>query len=95
MKSGPSSMVRALDLLERRQITLKTVSKPELNPDRPLKIRISVGVAVWALTIVFLILGGASATLRYSSFWTILTGVFVTSWTILLLILLRRLAAAK
>jgi predicted unusual protein kinase regulating ubiquinone biosynthesis (AarF/ABC1/UbiB family) len=95
MKMGPSSMVRALDLLERRQISLRTLSRPELNPHRPLKIQLFAGAAVWAVTVTFLTLGGAGASLRDSSFWAVLTVIFVTSWTILLLILLRRLAVAK
>ncbi len=95
MKTGPSSMVRALDLLERRQVSLKTVHQPELQQDRPLRAKLYAGAAVWALTIAFLAVGGASAAIHDSRFWAILAGVFVTSWTILLLFLLRRLALAK
>lgn len=95
MKSGPSSMVRALDLLERRQISLKTTSRPELRINRAMRARLFAGAAVWVLTIAYLALGGGVLTLRDSTFWAVLTGVFVTSWTFLLLILLRRLALAK
>jgi ubiquinone biosynthesis protein len=95
MKTGPSSMVRAVELFERRQTNLKTFSRPEPNEDRPLRVRICAGAAVWALTVVYLSLGGASVTLRDSPFWTIIVRVFVTSWTVWLLLLLRRLALAK
>jgi predicted unusual protein kinase regulating ubiquinone biosynthesis (AarF/ABC1/UbiB family) len=64
MKTGPASMVRALDLFERRQINLKTFSRPEADRDGPLRARAYAGAAVWALTVVFLFLGGASAALR-------------------------------
>jgi hypothetical protein len=95
MKTGPSSMVRALELFERRQINLKTSSRPEPDLDRPLRVRIFAGAAVWALTLVYLSLGGASVTTRDSPFWSILVRVFVTLWTVWLLLLLRRLTLAK
>ena len=95
MKTGPSSMVRAVELFERRQTNLKTFSRPDPNEDRPLRVRICAGGAVWALTVVYLSLGGASVTLRDSVFWAIVVRVFVTSWTVWLLLLLRRLALAK
>lgn len=95
MKTGPSSMVRALELLDRRQVNLKTFSRPDPDPGRPLRVRIFAGAAVWALTIVYLSLGGASATMQDSSFWAIIVRVFVTSWTIWLLLLLNRLTLAK
>ena len=56
---------------------------------------ILLGVVVWALTLVYLSLGGASATLQDSSFWAIVVRVFVTTWTVWLLTLVRRLALAK
>jgi ubiquinone biosynthesis protein len=95
MKTGPSSMVRALELFERRQMNLKTFSRPEPDLDRPLRVRIFAGAAVWALTVVYLSLGGASVTMRDSSFWAIIVRVFVTLWTVWLLLLLRRLTLAK
>lgn len=96
MKTGPSSMVRALDLLERRQMTLKTINRPEQQlQDRPERVQLLAGAAVWALMIAFLAAGGGVATLRESPYWSILIGGFVTSWTILLLFLLRRMALEK
>jgi ubiquinone biosynthesis protein len=95
MKTGPTSMVRAVELFERRQINLKAFSRPEQDLDRSLRARIFAGAAVWALTVVYLSLGGGSTTLQDSSFWAIIVRVFVTSWTIWLLLLLRRLALAK
>jgi ubiquinone biosynthesis protein len=95
MKTGPSSMVRALELFERRQTNLKTFSRPELDADRPLRVRVCAGAAVWALTVVYLSLGGASVTLRNSMFWAIIIRVFMTLWTVWLLLLLRRLTLAK
>jgi len=95
MKTGPSSMVRAVELFERRQTNLKTFSRPEPDADPTLRARIYAGAAVWALTVVYLSLGGASVTMHDSTFWAIMVKVFVTSWTVWLLLLLRRLALAK
>jgi predicted unusual protein kinase regulating ubiquinone biosynthesis (AarF/ABC1/UbiB family) len=95
MKTGPSSMVRAIELFERRQIGLRTVSQPEQDEDRKLRGKIFAGATVWALTVVYLSLGGGAGTLQDSSFWAIMIRIFVTSWTIWLLLLLRRLTLVK
>lgn len=95
LKNGPSSMVRAVELLERRQVNLKTFSRPQPERDRPLRAKLLAGAAVWAVALVYLSLGGASAAMRESSFWTVMVRVFVTSWTVWLLFLLRRLTLAK
>ncbi len=95
MKTGPTSMVRAVELFERRQINFRTFARPEPDPDRPLRSRIFAGAAVWALTVVYLSLGGASGTMRDSPFWAVMVRIFVTSWTVWLLLLLRRLTLAK
>jgi predicted unusual protein kinase regulating ubiquinone biosynthesis (AarF/ABC1/UbiB family) len=95
MKTGPSSMVRAVELFERRQTNLRTFGRPEQDPDRALRVRIFTGASIWALTVVYLSLGGASVTMQDSSFWALIVRVFVTLWTIWLLLLLRRLTLAK
>jgi len=94
-KTGPASMVRAFERLERRQVNLRTFSKPDPDADQPLRVRIFSGAAVWALTVAYLSLGGAAASMRDSFFWAIVVKVFVTSWTVWLLVLLRRLMLAR
>ena len=94
MKNGPSSMVRAVELLERRQVNLKTFSRPAPERDRPLRAKLVAGASVWALALVYLALGGAAEPMRESAFWTVMVRVFVTSWTVWLLLLLRRLTLA-
>src|SRR5258708_20105278 len=54
MKTGPSSMVRALELFERRQMNLKTFSRPEPDLDRPLPVIIFPPAPAWPLTSVYL-----------------------------------------
>ncbi len=92
MKAGPASLLRALERFERRQISLKTRSVIEKIDHEPLRVRAVGGVAVWALTIVFLALGGGTAAMQSSPFWGIVIGVFVSSWTVWLVYLLHRIA---
>ena len=95
MRTGPTSMVRALELFERRQINLRTRSAAEPADDEPLRIRALAGAAVWAFTMVFLAVGGGATALHNSPFWQAIIGIFVTSWTIWLLLLSRRLLLKK
>ncbi len=95
IKTGPASMVRALELIERRQMTAKTGSLPVEDQQQPLRARAFAGIAVWALVMVFMTLGGSSVAKGNSPFWEIILGTFVTSWTIWLLWLLRRLVPRK
>jgi predicted unusual protein kinase regulating ubiquinone biosynthesis (AarF/ABC1/UbiB family) len=95
IKTGPASMVRALELIERRQATMKTGALPEPDQQQPLRAKAFAGIAVWAFVMVFLTLGGNPAARNNSTFWQIILGTFVTSWTIWLLLLLRRLVARK
>jgi len=91
LRNGPVSMLRALDRLERRQVNLKTFSGPNQAKERTLRTRILVGMAVWALVMVYLALGGAAASMRDSMFWAVVVRGFVTLWTFWLLVLVRQL----
>jgi predicted unusual protein kinase regulating ubiquinone biosynthesis (AarF/ABC1/UbiB family) len=95
MKGGPRSMVRALERFERRQVNFKTFSEGDRDDDRPLRSRVLAGATVWALMVAYLSLGGAADSMRESTFWTILAKAFVMSWTVWLLVLLRRLMLAR
>jgi predicted unusual protein kinase regulating ubiquinone biosynthesis (AarF/ABC1/UbiB family) len=95
MKTGPVSMVRALERFERRQVNLKIFSKTEPETDRPLRAQVFSGTAIWALTVVYFSLGGAASSMHQSLFWAILVKAFLISWTFWLLVLLRRLVLAE
>lgn len=95
IKTGPTSMLRALELIERRQMTVKAGSLPEPDEQQPIRAKAFAGIAVWALVMVFLTLGGTPVFKSNSAFWEIIVWTFVTSWTIWLLSLLRRLVARK
>ena len=95
MKSGPSSLVRAMELFERRQMNLKIRSNTESDPERPLRARAFAGTVVWAFTIVFLSLGGGVPAMQSSLLLKSITGLFMASWTIWLLLLFRRITVGK
>ena len=95
LKTGPVSMVRALDLIERRQLTVRARSLPQPDPQRALRAKAFAGRAVWAFVLIFFSLGGGPAAKSSSAFWQTISAVFVTSWTIWLLVLFRRLLMSK
>ena len=95
MKIGPVSMVRALERFDRRQLDVKTLSTIDPDANRLLRVRIFSGVAVLAMTVLYLSFGGAAASIRQSFFLATLVKVFVISWTFWLLMLLRRLMLAE
>ena len=95
MKIGPVSMVRSLERFDRRRVDLKPQSTIDRDANRLLRVRIFSGVAVLALTVLYLSFGGAAASMRQSFFLSTLVKVFVISWTFWLLMLLRRLMLAE
>jgi len=95
MKAGPSSMVRSLELFERRQMSMKVRANPEQDPLRPVRVKALAGGAVWAFTVLYIAFAGPAAVTNNSRFWLVLMVVFVTSWTLWLLLLFRRLAMGK
>lgn len=96
MKTGPSSMVRAVEMLERREMDLRSYRTREVNPeDHRLKTRVLAGVTVWAAAVVYLFAGGAATLPAPSSFWAMLIRVFLILWTAWILWMLRRLHLAR
>ncbi len=91
MRGGPPAMLRALERFERRKITLRVRHAPAKIDREPLRARAYAGAAVWALTVVFLALGGGKTAMHTSPFWKVLVIAFVSSWTVWMLYLLRRL----
>lgn len=94
LRTGPAAMVRALDLIERRQMNVKTRALPAPDEQRTLRAKALAGAAVWAFAMIFLTLSGGPGKTN-SAFWEFISAVFVTSWTIWLLLLLRKLVTRK
>jgi ubiquinone biosynthesis protein len=94
MKRGPTSMLRSLDLFERREIRFRSNGNSDSAKARyneGLRRRVFAVGAVWAFSILFLVLAGGLPSWKASPFFATLTAIFVTSWTLWMLLLLRRL----
>jgi ubiquinone biosynthesis protein len=90
MKRGPTSMLQSLDLFERREIRLRSAGSSKGNDDG-LRSKAFTAGAVWVISILFLVLAGGLPSWRTSPFFASITAIFVTSWTVWILLLLRRL----
>ncbi len=93
MKTGPTAMLRALDLFERRELRMRAAPAPDPHRDDGLRARAFAVVAVWASSILFLVLGGALPSWKTSPFFAAVASFFLTAWTLWMLLLLRRLAS--
>jgi hypothetical protein len=92
MKTGPPAMLRALDLFERRELRLRSAATVDSRRDEGLRARVFAVVAIWALSILFLVLGGGLPSWKTAPFFAAVTAVFLTVWTLWMLLLLRRLS---
>jgi hypothetical protein len=92
MQSGPSGIMHALNLLDRRQFRLKAGLNRPPDKDAALRMRAISAAIVWGVAV--LILG----VLEGPAFWTplrfpaILAAAFLALWTGWLLRLLQQLA---
>lgn len=98
MKTGPTAMLRSLDLFERRELRLRNSRAPGPENGRDaggLRRRALAAGAVWACSILFLVLAGGVPSWKTAPFFAAVTTIFVASWTLWMLLLLRRLAARQ
>jgi ubiquinone biosynthesis protein len=95
MQSGPSGILHALNLLDRRQFRVRAGLTSEPDKDDALRTRVIGAAIIWGL--VTLTLGIASG----PEFWTplrlpaILAGSFLALWTVWLLRLVQRLGSSN
>jgi ubiquinone biosynthesis protein len=92
IKKGPTAILKALDLVERRQLRLRSreASAPvRSGPDAALHSKVFAARAAWAVSITFLALGGGL--LETTPLLAVFGGVFVASLTIWMLLLQRSL----
>jgi ubiquinone biosynthesis protein len=95
LKTGPSAMLRALDMFERRELNGRN-NPPVLRGEaergaRGVRSRFVAMAAVWTISILFLVLSGSAPSWRNAPFFAAMIAVFMTLWTIWMLVLLRRL----
>lgn len=93
MKAGPSAMLRALDLLERRELRLRAAGPPPAYRDDGLRAKAMAVASVWACSILFLTLGGGPPSWKTAPGFAAITAIFLGLWTVWMLLLLRRLTA--
>jgi ubiquinone biosynthesis protein len=91
MKRGPTSMLRSLDLFERREIRFRSAGGQKPGKDDGLRRRAFAAGAVWAFSILFLVLAGGLPSWKTAPLFATITAIFVTSWTLWMLLLVRRL----
>jgi hypothetical protein len=94
MKMGPAAMLRSLDMVERRQLRVRT--RGGTDPGKSavhdaVRLKASAARAVWVVLMAFLVLGGGLPSWKTAPSLATLATVFVTSWTLWMLWLLRRL----
>jgi ubiquinone biosynthesis protein len=92
MKTGPSAMLRALDLYERRKLRLRSAATPDPHRDDGLRTKTLAVAAVWAFSILFVTLAGGLPSWQTSPIFAAITAVYLTAWTLWMLLLLRRLS---
>jgi ubiquinone biosynthesis protein len=91
MRTGPAPMLRALDLFERREIRLRPYTGTRARTTEADRSRAFAAIAVWVVSVLFVALGGGLPSWKTAPVFAGMTLLFLTSWTIWMLLLLRRL----
>jgi ubiquinone biosynthesis protein len=90
LESTPRDFLRALSMLERRQLRMRTTLSVSTHQNSPEHTRLTHVTAIWALSILSLA-GGGLPSFRVSPFLAVLDTAFVTLWSLWLVRLLFRL----
>lgn len=92
MQAGPSGMLHALNLFDRRQFRIKAGISTAPDKDETLRIQVIGAAIIWGLAALALVAVGDAEFWTPLRFPAILAGSFLSLWTIWLLRLLQRLA---
>ena len=92
MKSGPSGILHALNLLDRGQFRVRAGVTLPPEKDGALRVRAIGAAIVWGLAVLTLIVLGGPALWTPVRFPAILAASFLVLWTAWLLRLLQRLS---
>jgi ubiquinone biosynthesis protein len=92
MQSGPSGILHALNLFDRRQFRVRAGVTTTPDKDDALRTRVIGAAIVWGLMMLTLVIAGGPEFWTPLRFPAILAGSFLTLWTVWLLRLLQRLA---
>jgi ubiquinone biosynthesis protein len=94
MKAGPPAMLRALDLFERREIRLRAAGTSNAQRSDGLWPKILAAVGVWGFSILFVAMEGGPPW-KTAPFFAGVTAAFLATWTVWVLLLLRRLSSRR
>ncbi len=92
MRMGPAAMLRSLDMVERRQLRLRSRGNPESGESQASngpRLKASAARAVWIVSIAFLALEGGLPSRQTAPMVATFAIIFVTSWTLWMLWLMR------
>jgi ubiquinone biosynthesis protein len=90
--AGPGRMLHILERFERRQVLLRTRSRPSTDRSEGVRNRATAGAVVWLLLGIALLAGGRQDASSFLSPAGILLAGFWGGWSLWMLRLLRRLA---
>jgi predicted unusual protein kinase regulating ubiquinone biosynthesis (AarF/ABC1/UbiB family) len=92
MQSGPSGILHALNLIDRRQFRIRAGVSAPPEKDTALRARAVGAAIVWGLVVLILVVVGGEAFWTPVRFPAILAATFLALWTVWLLRLVQRLA---
>ena len=95
LQNGPASMVRALDLFERRQVVFRASVTAPPKQQNAAAMRTMATAGALAIALVFVAATGGMEVLATPSFFTYIAVGFVTSWSLWLLVSLWRQLRAR
>jgi hypothetical protein len=90
LKMGPAAMLRSLAMVERRQVRLRSRHEEPGQAEARLRSKVSAVRSVWTVLVVFLALSGGLPSWQAAPMVAAVAAVFVTSWTLWMLFLMRR-----
>ncbi len=90
MDAGPGAFLRALNLFERRQLRVRADLRIRADKDGPLRTRALTVAGIWAMSVLFLGLGGMPEWRRAPELAAVAAG-FLGLWTLWMLRLVHKL----
>jgi ubiquinone biosynthesis protein len=95
MRTGPGGMVQAMDLVERRKVWLHGRVTETPNKSHIFQTRALASGLIWAFSVLFLAISGGLQFSQMTSAFGVIAIVFVTSWTLWVTWLIRRVTAEQ
>ena len=94
-RTGPGGMVRAMDLVERRKISLHAAVSSRPDKAASLQVQAVAAGLIWAFSVLFLAISGGLQFTEDAPVFNIIAIIFVASWTLWIAWLVRRLMVER